>query len=331
MSGLVVRVEARLATSGAVCPGCGVWSERVHGSYLRYPSDLPSCGRPVVVSLRVRRFTCGQVACPRRTFVEQADGLTRRNGQVTERQRASAAGLGLALAGRAGARMAALLGIRASRSTLLRRVMDLPDPAVGTPEAVGVDDFALRRGHVYGTVITDAATHRVLDLLPDRDAGTLAPWLAEHPQIDVICRDRASAYADAATTAAPQARQVADRYHLWANLVSAVEKTVVDHRQCLHTLPTPLPEAEPQWEAPDPEQPAPAEPAGKMAKRRRLHHALVHDLLDQGHSERAVARHLGWSRNTVRRYARAARWQNMMKGPPRQRASILDPYKPYLE
>ncbi|MGW2207318.1 transposase family protein [Streptomyces sp. NPDC001774] len=91
--GLVVRVEARLATAGAVCPGCGAFSERVHGSCLRYPSDLPSCGGPVVVSLRVRRFACGQGACPRRTFVEQADGLTRRNGQVTERQRASVAGL----------------------------------------------------------------------------------------------------------------------------------------------------------------------------------------------------------------------------------------------
>ncbi|MEU3558554.1 ISL3 family transposase [Kitasatospora sp. NPDC006786] len=336
-SGPVVRVEARLAAPGAVCPSCGVWSERVHGSYLRYPSDLPSCGRPVVLALRVRRFVCRQASCPRRTFVEQAQGLTRRNGQVTERQRASAAGLGLALAGRAGSRMAALLGIRASRSTLLRRVMDLPDPAVGAPVAVGVDDFALRRGHVYGTVVTNAATHRVLDLLPDRDAAALVPWLAGHPQIEVLCRDRASAYADAASTAAPQARQVADRYHLWANLVSAVEKTVVDHRRCLHSLPAIAPEPEPRWETSLPGDPAPetaavpVEPAGKMAERRRLHHALVHGLLDQGLSERAVARHLGWSRNTVHRYAGAKRWQNMMKGPPRPRASILDPYKPYLE
>ncbi|MFE2477732.1 ISL3 family transposase [Streptomyces sp. NPDC059389] len=325
-----MRVEARLATVGAVRPGCGTFSERVHGSYMRFPSDLPSCGWPVVVLFRVRRFACGQRSCPRRTFVEQADGLTCRYGQVTERQRLSVAELGLALAGRAGARMAALLGIRASRSTLLRCVMDLPDTAVGIPEAVGVDDFALRWGHVYGTVIINAVTHQVLDLLPDRDAATLAPWLSGHPQIGVTCRDRASAYADAARAAAPQAMQVADRYHLWANLVSAVEKTVVDHRQCLHTLPTPLPEADPQWETPD-RAPCPAEPTGKMAERRCLHHALVHDLLGQGMSERAVARHLGWSRHTVRRYARAARWQDMMKGPPRQRASILDPYRSYLE
>ncbi|MFJ9774382.1 transposase family protein [Kitasatospora sp. NPDC101157] len=149
-SGSVVRIAARAAAPDASCPDCGAWSERVHGSYLRYPSDLPSCGRPVTVVLRVRRFACHALVCRRRTFVEQVDGLTRRHGQVTERQRSSVAGLGLAPAGRAGARMAELLGIRASRSTLLRRVTELPDPAVGAPVAVGVDDFALRKGHTYG-------------------------------------------------------------------------------------------------------------------------------------------------------------------------------------
>ncbi|MDH6127448.1 transposase [Kitasatospora sp. GP82] len=332
VSGAVVRVEARVAAPGASCPCCGEWSKRVHGSYLRYPSDLPSCGRPVVLALRVRRFTCPDASCPRRTFAEQVVGLTRRHGQVTERQRKSVADLGLALAGRAGARMAALLGIRASRSTLLRRVMELPDPVVGTPTAVGVDDFALRKGHIDGTVITDAVTHRVLDLLPERDAATLAPWLAGHPQIEVICRDRASAYAEAADTAAPQARQVADRYHLWANLVRAVERTVMDHRPCLNSLPAVEPEPEPQWETPTPtgsDTAGPVDPTGRMADRRREHHALVHQLLARGMGLREVARHLGWGRHTVQRYARAKHWQDMVKGQ-RPRASKLDPFKAYL-
>ncbi|MGW1616622.1 ISL3 family transposase [Streptomyces sp. NPDC002285] len=330
-SGPVVGVEVRSLREGAPCPSCGAFSDRVHGSYLRYPSDLPSCGRPVVLTLRVRRFTCPVPSCPRKTFVEQITGLTRRHGQVTERQRSGATGLGLALAGRAGARMASLLGIRASRSTLLRRVMDVPDPGVGAPTAVGVDDFALRRGQVYGTVITDAVTHRVVDLLPGRDAASVIPWLAGHPQIEVLCRDRASAYAEAANSAAPQAQQVADRYHLWANLVDAVEKTVVDHRRCLHTIPAPEPEPEPQWELPSPTglTTTPADPTGRIAERRTFNHALVHDLLRQGMSQRAIARHLGFSRNNVRRYADAQRWQDLMKGP-RPRASILDPYKSYL-
>ncbi|GAA2997437.1 ISL3 family transposase [Streptomyces lactacystinicus] len=336
--GPVVRVEARATVAGAVCPGCGTWSGRVHGSYLRFPSDLPSAGRRVVLALRVRRFACLGGSCPRRTFVEQVEGLTRRHGQSTERLRSAVAGLGLALAGRAGERMAALLGMRGSRSTLLRRVMELPDHPVGTPTAIGVDDFAMRKGHVYGTVITDAVTHRVLDLLPDRDAATLAPWLAAHPQIEVICRDRASAYAEAADAAAPQAQQVADRFHLWQNLIRAVERTVMDHRPCLNSLPVVEPEPEPQWEMPlpadsrtDTEAPddEPADPTGRMADRRRAHHALVHQLLERGMSMREVARHLGWSRNTVRRYAHAQRWQDMAKGR-RTRASKLDPFKPYL-
>ncbi|MFF9645566.1 ISL3 family transposase [Kitasatospora aureofaciens] len=336
--GSVVRVEARSTVDGANCPGCGAWSSRVHGSYLRFPADLPSVGRRVVLALRVRRFACPDRSCLRRTFVEQIEGLTRRHGQSTERLRSAVAAVGLALVGRAGERMVRLLGLRGSRSTLLRRVMEMPDLPVGAPTAIGVDDFALRKGHVYGTVIIDAVTHRVLDLLPDRDAATLGPWLADHPQVEVICRDRASAYAEAAETAAPQALQIADRYHLWHNLTQAVERTVLNHRSCLHSLPVIEPEPEPQWETPLPtdsdadieeEAEKPAEPTGRMADRRTAHHALVHELLERGMSMREIARHLGWSRNTVRRYAHAARWQDMTKDR-RPQASKLDPFKPYL-
>lgn len=330
--GTVVRVEARCTVAGAACPGCGGWSEQEHGSYLRFPADLPSAGRRVVLSLRVRRFACAGPSCPRRTFVEQVPGLTRRHGRATERLRSAMDSIGLALAGRAGARLAQHMGITASRSTLLRRVMDLPDPPGTEPRAVGVDDFALRRGHVYGTVIIDAETHQVLDLLPERDAATLAPWLARHPQIEVICRDRSGAYADAAASAAPQATQVADRFHLWQNIAKAAEKTVAAHRARLHDLPPAIPEPEPDWETPaEPVQQEAEEPAGKFAERARTHHALVHELLAQNMGLREIARHLGWGRHTVQRYARATTWQDMVKGRKRQQPSKLDPFKPYLE
>jgi transposase len=333
--GDAIRIEARCTPSGASCPDCDHWTERVHSSYLRFPADLPAIGRRAELALRVRRFLCMTATCGRRTFVEQVPGLTRRHGRVTERLRQAMGAIGLALAGRPGARLAQLMGIATSRTTLLRRVMDLPDPTSPEPRAVGVDDVALLRGHVYGTVVIDAKTHQVLDLLPERNAATLAPWLKAHPGIEVICRDRSGAYADAAATAAPQALQVTDRFHLWQNLTTAVEKTLAAHRSCLRGLPSASPEPEPQWDTPAEVAPGQDDEerdlTGRFAERARAHHALVHDLLEQGMGIRHIARHLGWGRHTVQRYARAARWQAMVKGRKRQLPSRLDPFKPYLQ
>ncbi|MGW2613026.1 transposase family protein [Streptomyces mirabilis] len=136
----VVRVEAQSTVRQAACPGCGCRSGRIHGSYLRFPRDLPTAGKFVVVSLRVRRFVCAEESCPRRTFVEQVPGLTRRFGRQTERLRSTLVSVGLALAGRAGARMAGTFGAPASRNTLLRLVTSLPEPPIAAPRVVGVDE-----------------------------------------------------------------------------------------------------------------------------------------------------------------------------------------------
>jgi transposase len=205
-----VDVTARGRATGAVCPDCGRFAGRVHDSYRRRLKDLPIGGQSVVIHLAVRRFICGAADCPRRTFAEPFPGLTAPYARFTTRLTDALGHVGLALAGRAGALLIGHLGIRAGRMTLLRKVMALPDPQPGWPRVLDVDDFATRRGQSYSTVMTCGETHRVVDVLPTRQAGPLAAWLTTHPGVEIICRDRAGAYAEGARLDAPDALQVAE-------------------------------------------------------------------------------------------------------------------------
>ncbi|MFE5668601.1 ISL3 family transposase [Streptomyces niveus] len=326
-----VRVDAQCIADGAMRPVYGVRSNRVHGSYLRFPADVPSGGRSVVLQLKVRRFACGNSGCTRRTFVEQIPGLTRRHGQWTERLRSTLASVGLALAGRAGARIARVLGVCVSRSTVLRLVDALPEPEVAAPRVVGVDEYATRKGRHYGTVLVDIETRRPIDLLPGREASSLAAWLAERPSVEVICRDRAPFFAAGASAGAPQAVQVAARRHLWRNLSEAAERAAAQHRRCLQALiPAALePEPEP---APGEEPPGSPWPTGhRFADSTRTRHAAVHALLEAGHSRRSTQRQLGMSWRAVKQLAEAAAPEELFTGQWQNRPSLLDDYKLYLD
>jgi transposase len=300
----------------------------VHSRYRRHLADLPVSGRPVEVVLLVRRCFCDHVDCSVCTFVEQVPGLTERHARRSPGLQAALVAVGLALAGRAGSRLANHLGMAVSRSTLLRMIRALPDPLVGQVTVLGVDEFALCRGHQYGTVLIDMADgHRPVDVLLGREAADFADWLRAHPGVQVICRDRAGGYADGARGGAPDAVQVADRWHLWDNLCRHVERLVAAHHTCL----------------PEPAVPAMDDPAAEvhanpavllqwpdttLAANTRRRYQQVHDLRGLGLSMRAIARRLNVDFKTVRRYVRASSADVLVAGG--VQISVLDPFKPYL-
>ncbi|MGW1376137.1 transposase family protein [Streptomyces sp. NPDC002446] len=275
-----VEVTARGRAAAATCPDCGHLSGRVHDSYRRRLKDLPLGGQSVMIRLTVRRFICDAGDCSHRTFAEPFAQLARPYARFTTRLNHLLQRVGLALAGRAGARLASQPGTSAGRMTLLRRVVALPDRLFSTPRVLGVDDFATRGGQIYSTVLTCGETHRVVDVLPTRTAGPLAAWPTAHPGVEIICRGR------------------------------AVDTCVAAYRECLRTPMSDEPPSSIPQAAPAPLRP---EPAGRRAQSKKAAHALVHELLAQGRSRRAIARHLGWGLNTVLRYASATRWQDTFR------------------
>ena len=294
------------------CPVCRTLTDKVHGYYRRRLADVPAGRTPVVLEVRLRRLVCRNYDCPRQTFHEQIPGLVERYARRTPPLAGLVAEFGIALAGRGASSLLAATGVVLSGTAVLAALMELPDPQAPVPVAVGVDDFALKRSHRYATVIIDALTHQRLDVLDGRLAVTLEAWLKAHPTVRVVCRDRSTAYAAAARDGAPQAVQVADRWHVWKNLVEAVEKTATAHRACF-TGPGA----------------GAARSEGPTTRRTRARHKAVHALLDQGASHGQIMRRLHLSRNTVKKYAAAERAEQLIHGP-KYSTTLVDPFRDYL-
>ncbi|MFF4864480.1 ISL3 family transposase [Streptomyces sp. NPDC001231] len=335
----VVTMHARARSAGADCPHCGSASDRVHGRYLRRLADAAVGGAGVVIELLVRRFKCPNHACRAVTFAEQIAGLTSPHARYTPLVREQLTSIALALAGRAGARLAGVLGLRVAKDTLLRLIRAMPEAPIGKIRVLGVDDFALRKGDSYATILVDLETRRPVDVLPGRHAEPLAAWLKGHPEVEIICRDRAGAYAEGARTGAPQAVQVADAWHLWHNLGEAVEKTVSAHHACVrtafeNTVPAAPPTSDDMWLTP----PAPAPAAAmldvcgrerRLVTRTRERYTAVRQLLDDGSTLEEICRTLQLDRSTVRRFGRATSIEELLVKAT-NRSTILDEYKPYL-
>src|SRR4051812_30013767 len=316
----------------AACPDCAALSGRVHSRYDRTLGDLPWQGRPVTLRVRVRRFRCLNPACLRRTFAERLGETARPAARRTSRLGDLQRHLGLVVGGEAGARLAARLAIPISPDTLLRMARR-GDPSPGPrppPRVLGVDDWAWRRGHRYGTVLVDLEQNRVLDLLPDRRAESLAAWLKRNPGVEIVARDRAGVYADGVRQGAPDAVQVADRWHLLRNLGDAPQAIVERHHVTARRIAAEVAggartAGTPVTEGPDAAT-TPRGPAAHAGRRARFEEAVR--LHAAGVSLRQIARLLGTDCKTVRRWLRAGdipSWRQPRRG------SMLDAHRDHLE
>jgi len=222
--------------TSASCPICHQLSRRIHSRYDRTLRDLNWAEGPVVLHLEVGKFFCDNPSCQRRIFAQRLPQITAPGSRRTHRMTQQLGAIGLALGGAAGARLMSKLGYSFSRDTVLRCLSKMPLPTVQPPKQVGVDDFAFRKGQRYGTIVVDLEQGCPVALLKDREAGTLAAWLAQYPEIEVLTRDRAKAYRQGMNDGAPQAMQVADRFHLLQNLVEPLEQVFRTHRPALNEI-----------------------------------------------------------------------------------------------
>jgi transposase len=231
-------IVVRHSQAFGVCPLCGATSRRVHSRYRRHVTDLPLSGRRVQLLVVARRFRCDAVLCGRRIFTERfADSVLGRSARRTARLDHIVHHLGLALGGRPAASFARRMMLPVSNDTLLRVVRRRAHVPSEPLAVIGIDDWAWRRNHRYGTIVCDLERRRTVTLLPDREQGTAQAWLAGHPKIAVVARDRGGGYGEAAARALPNATQVADRWHLMENashaFLEAVRKSMRQIRSAI--------------------------------------------------------------------------------------------------
>jgi len=332
---IILRVQSTQIS--APCPLCATPARRIHSDYGRTLADLPWAQYRVYLQLRVRKWFCRNRACPRRIFTERLPTVAAPWARRTLRLAQRLIALGVALGGKAGVRLGHAWDVRVSRNTLLRLLRRQPAPSFPTPRVLGVDDFALRKRQTYGTILVDLERRQPVALLPERTAAPVAQWLREHPGVEVIARDRASAYAEGARQGAPAATQVADRFHLLQNLAEALTHVFTTHGRALdavnataHQQPVPLPDGTSAVPVPPPPTP-PAEQArtAQRAARRQARYDEGWVLHRQGWSTAAIATQVGCSRRTIERYLQMPTWPV-----PQHRRhygrSILNPYKAYL-
>jgi transposase len=330
---LSLTVRATHPTS--CCPLCGEASSRVHSHYQRTLGDASCAGLQVQLCLTVRRFYCRNQLCERKVFTERIPRFVEPWARMTIRLREHLQAVALATSGRGGIRLAVRLGLQTTRQTLLRRIMALPDPPEESVLYLGVDDFSFLRGQRFGTILVNLETHHIVDLLPDRRAETAAAWMKQRPEIMAVSRDRGAEYAKAAADGAPQAINVADRFHILQNLTDALQlligrsleevKAASQTREAAQDERGKLVIAMEEWRR--------AEPAhvqkARLARRsgRYVRYQQVVELHEQGMKPKEIAQRLGMGERTVHRWLASDAFPEARK---RRRQNAFEPFAPYV-
>ena len=310
--GFVIAIRG----SASVCrwPICGCVCGRVHSQYRRRLADLPATGVRIALILQTRRFFCDAAACTRRIFAERFDAVEPR-ARRTNRLDDVVHCLAIALGGRPAASLSRRLNVVVSNDTLLRIVRRRGPRTCPPPAIVGIDDWAWRHNHRYGTLVCDLERHATIALLPDREPATAEAWLAQQSQICVVARDRGGGYAVATQRALPHAIQVADRWHSSGAFLDAVRKSMRQIRTAMGTSvidPSLLTSAEKlQYEG--------------YVRREETNTAIL-SLKAQGIAIKEIVRRTGYSRGLIRKILRGQRSDVF-----RVRQSSLEPYLPWLD
>nr|WP_051482695.1 ISL3 family transposase [Synechocystis sp. PCC 7509] len=319
----------------AQCPLCFTSTRRIHSRYERTLADIPCVNFSLTLALQVCKFFCDNCACVRRIFTERIGGVVAPWARKTVRLVHWLQSIGLALGGAAGTRLVHKLGIQACGSTLLSHLKTLPLPQFEVPKVLGVDDFAFRKGRQYGTILVDLEQHQPIALLADRKAETLAEWLRHHPGVEVVSRDRSKVYRSGINQGAPDALQVADRFHLVQNLAETLEKVFSSYSAELKAIEQ---RQRPNLTAPEaaivkakPTATVKAQAQTQNAYQRRVEQQQqVRKLHQQQWSQIAIAKALGVSVRTIHRYLTRP---NLPATLPRRKSfgrSVLDSHKQVL-
>ena len=333
-----ITLRVRSTSARVPCPLCDTPARRIHSRYDRTLADLPWADYRVCLQLRVRKWFCPNPACVRRIFTERLPTVAAPWARRTLRLAQRLVALGVALGGTAGVRLGRSWEVAVSRNTLLRVLRRQPAPSFPTPRVLGVDDFALRKRHTYGTILVDLERRQPVALLPDRTADTVAQWLREHPGVEVIARDRSSTYAEGVRQGTPGATQVADRFHVLQNLKDVLDHVFTMHEKTLDAVnvtlrpqPVPLSEETLAVSVPPPAISLPVQQrAAERHARRQALHQQVWALHRQGWTAPAIAQHLEMSLRTVQRDLQSATFTGRKRRRDRGMRSVLNPYKPYL-